>query len=368
MSSKVYFSRRGAGNDGESTTDKIRRLFDAAGLGDCIHEGDLTAVKVHFGEKGNDTYINPVYVRQVVEKIRMFYGKPFVTDTNTLYNGSRHNTVDHLTTAAEHGFSPSVTGAPVIISDGLRGDHFRMVRIDGKHFIEVKIGGDIASADSMIVLSHVKGHCMAGFGGAVKNLGMGCAPIPGKADQHRGMCPAVNQATCSACGKCMVACRQSAVSIKSVAEIEKEHCIGCGECIAGCPTGSLGYDWKRDLVTFMEMLTEHAFGAIKGKEDRVGFMNFLLDITPDCDCVPWSDSPIVPDIGILASRDPVAIDAASVDLVNSQSGISGTRILTNLNPGEDKFRGVWESTDGLIQVRYGQEIGLGSGSYELIEI
>lgn len=368
VKSRVYLARVGIGGDGTNIIGKVRRLFDEAGLGSCIREGDLTAIKIHFGERGSDAYVRPEYVRQVVEKVREYGGRPFVTDTNTLYNGSRHNAVDHLTTAIEHGFSYGVIGAPVMISDGLCGANYRNVKVCGRHFSEVRIGGDIAEAGSMIVLSHLTGHCMTGFGGAIKNLGMGCAPIAGKADQHRGMIPEVNPATCSACGQCAGLCRRSAITIRATAEIDRALCVGCAECMTGCPTGSIDYNWKRDQKPFMEMLTEYALGAVMGKDGHVGYMTFLLRITPDCDCAPWSDASVVPDIGVLASLDPVAIDAAGRDLVNAQAGIAGTRLQANLGPGQDKFRGLWEMTDSGIQLEYGQEIGLGSASYELIEV
>jgi len=256
---------------------------------------------------------------------------------------------------------------PLIISDGLVGDHYGDVRIDKKHFDTVKIAGDVVSAQSMIVMTHFKAHGLAGFGGAIKNLGMGCAPIAGKMDQHKGMSPIVNEEGCSACGVCVEICPRSAITIEEgVSRINRDLCVGCGECMMACTTSSIGFDWKNDLPQFMEMLTEYAFGATVGK--RVGYLNFLLQITPDCDCVPWSDAPIVPDVGILASTDPVAIDAASLDLVNQQQGLPGTRLVNNLQPGQDKFKGVWGQTHGSIQITYGEEIGLGTSSYELVEL
>jgi len=368
MASRVYFARLKAGSKDESAITRVRQLFEAARFGTLIEADALTAIKLHVGERGNDSHLRPEYVRQIVEQVKASGGKPFVTDTNTLYSGSRHNAVDHLATALEHGFDYAVLGAPLIISDGLVSDHYRDVRIEKKHFDTVKIAGDIVSAKSMIVMSHFKAHAMAGFGGAIKNLAMGCAPSAGKTDQHKGMKPIVDMQWCIACGECLEVCPQSAITIEGGAlRIDYDLCVGCGECIPTCTTSSIGFDWENDLQRFVEMLTEYAFGAIAGKRG-VGYLNFLLQITPDCDCVPFSDAPIVPDIGILASLDPVAIDVASVDLVNAQQGISGTRLVTNLEPGEDKFKGVWSETEGSIQIKYGEEIGLGTSSYELVEL
>ena len=368
MKSTVYFAGVRARSFQDNKQNRILGLFDAAGLDEVVQKGDLTAIKIHFGERGNDSYVNPVLVRPVAEKIRSLGAKPFLTDTNTLYGGSRANAVDHLQTAAEHGFGQAVAGAPAIIADGLQGDNFQEVSIDRKHFRSVKIAAEIASANSMIVVSHFKAHLPAGFGGAIKNLGMGCAPALGKAEQHSAK-PIFNAELCSGCRSCMEGCPQRAITVgKKISAIDYHLCTGCGKCLRVCPTHALDFDWFVEVPPFMERMTEYAFGAIKGKEDRVGFFNFLLNITPDCDCVPWSDAPFVPDIGILASKDPVAIDQASYDLVNRQMGLENTLLQKNHEPGADKFLGVWESTLGNIQLDYGEEIGLGNKEYRLIEI
>jgi uncharacterized Fe-S center protein len=369
MTSTVYFAPVEVGHKGDSIVSKVRHLFDIAGFGNFINEGDLTAIKLHFGERGNNSYISPVYVRQVVDKVRANGGKPFVTDTNTLYVGSRHNSIDHMITAIDHGFGYAVVGAPLVVADGLISDHYHEVQINKKRFKTVKVAGEIVAAQSMIVMSHFKGHATAGFGGAIKNLAMGCVPRSGKMDQHRSLQPIIDVEACSRCGACVEVCPLAAITyVETGPIINYELCVGCGECVSSCSATSMGFDWDSDLPSFMEGLTEHAFGAVLGKQGCVGYLNFLLQITPDCDCVAWSDSSIVPDVGILAGTDPVAIDTASLELVNQQTGIEGTRLARNLLPGEDKFKGVWEETNGGIQLTYGEEIGLGSSKYTLVEV
>lgn len=368
MTSTVYFAGIRARTPEDNKQNKIKRLFDAAGLTQVAKKGDLVAIKIHFGEQGNDSYVNPILVRPISEKVRSIGAKPFLTDSNTLYGGSRANAVDHLQAAEDHGFCRTVAGAPAIIADGLRGDFYSEVKVPGKHFQRVKIAGEIAFADSMIVVSHFKAHLPAGFGGAIKNLGMGCACPLGKAEQHSTR-PIFNADICSGCGTCGDNCPKHAITVrKKITAINYDLCTGCGKCLRLCPTHALDFDWFVEVPPFMERMTEYALGAVAGKEGRVGFFNFLINITPDCDCVPWSDASIVPDIGILASTDPVAIDQASYDLVNRQTGLANSALQTNHEQGRDKFRGVWESTQGSIQMDYGEKIGLGKKEYRLIEI
>ena len=371
MPSQVYFANLRTRSAADNKTSKIARLFAAAGFGSLLAPDRLTAVKLHFGEMGNDSFLSPVLVAAVVDQVKRAGAKPFLTDTNTLYAGSRHNAVDHLATALRHGFGPEVTGAPTLIADGLFGENQAEVEIPGRRVTRAKVAGSIARAGAMLVLSHFKGHELAGFGGALKNLAMGCATGAGKREQHSPRFE-VDPAKCVGCGECARVCPEAAAVVaEGRASIDKARCIGCGECYTHCPEKAVEIDWRTEVPVFMERMTEYALAAVQGKAGRLGFMNFVLNVTPDCDCASWSDAPLVPDIGILASTDPVALDTACRDLVNRAAANPGTHLHRSgagWAPGQDKFHGVWSHTQADIQLAYGQELGLGSMDYELREI
>ncbi|GMR05061.1 MAG: DUF362 domain-containing protein [Thermodesulfobacteriota bacterium] len=349
--------------------DKIDALLAAVGLEGRFRKGHLVAVKLHFGEKGNTSYIRPVFVRRVVDRIKETGARPFLTDTNTLYVGTRSNSPQHICTAIENGFGYAVTAAPIIIADGIRGMDFTPVEVKGRHFEEVSIAREIADANALAVLTHFKCHEMAGFGGALKNLGMGCASREGKLAQHSNCPPVVDPQGCVACGECAPVCPVDAITIGAVAVIDEETCIGCGHCISACPEDTIKIKWNESASILQEKMVEHARGALVGKEQRCVFINFLTQISPECDCYGHTDAPIVPDIGIMASIDPVAIDQASADLVNAAAGYRGNASLkSGFEPGGDKFRGVHEDVDWEVQLLYGEEMGLGKRDYNLERI
>lgn len=344
---------------------KVDRLCEALNIKKVVKKNELCGIKLHFGEYGNDTHLNPSFVRHVVDKVRAAGANPFLTDTNTLYSGMRHDAVNHLNVAYMHGFSPATVAAPIVIGDGLYGDCDIPVKINCKHFKEVHIAEAIRRAPALVVLSHFKGHEMAGFGGAIKNLAMGGASVRGKRDQH-GTHVQIDHEKCVGCGRCVKACPQQALSLgeedhKSHVDVAK--CIGCFECITVCPVKAISIDWSTEMVPFVERLTEYAWGVVKGRQKNICYINFVLNVTPDCDCVSWSDFPIVADLGILASSDPVALDQACLDLVNKAPALD-----PKLADVEDKFKARWPHTRGDIMLSYGEEIGMGTREYTLEHI
>lgn len=363
MAATVYFTGLHSRSIANNKEAKVRLLCEAVGLKKIVRKNDLAAIKLHFGEYGNDTHLNPALVRQVVDKVKEAKGKPFLTDTSTLYSGMRNNAVDHINVAYSHGFSPAVVDAPIIIADGLRGENDLPVPINCKQFKEVYIADAIRRASCLVVLSHFKGHEMAGFGGAIKNLAMGGASVRGKREQH-GTHVQIDGKLCVGCGRCVKVCPQNALSIENKkSHVNIQKCIGCFECITVCPVKAISIDWATEMKPFMERLTEYALGVVKGRQKRICYINFLLNITPDCDCVQWSDYPIVPDIGILASTDPVAIDQACLDLVNQTESFDPA-----LKGVQNKFQARWPHTLPEIQLSYGEEIGLGCRQYSLEKI
>ncbi len=371
---KVYYvDRRSTGHE-SSLRNKLKHLIEKADTPKMISPGDMVGVKLHFGEKGNTTYIHPTLVRETVNYVKENQGEPFLTDTNTLYVGKRSNAAQHLQTALENGFSFVTAGAPLIIADGLKGRSYQKLEVDLKHFQTVNIAAEIEEADAMIVLSHTKGHILFGFGGALKNLGMGCSNRTGKQYIHSPMLPEINPRRCIACGECLDWCPENAISIisneegKEIAHIDEEKCIGCAECIVVCRHKGVKIQWKTDIKELQEKLVEYAYGSVRSKTDKCLYVNFLMDIIPDCDCNSWSDAPIVPDIGILASSDPVAIDQASIDLINQQTGLPGTALEKAVSPGEDKILGTYPHCNYATSFEYAEELGMGTTDYELEKI
>ncbi len=368
MLSKVYFVPRRANSHKESLPKKVKILFEKASFAKIIEKDEKVAVKLHFGEKGGTAFIHPVLVRQVLDKIKEENSLPFLTDTNTLYAGKRANSIDHLQTAVENGFSFATMQTPIIIADGLIGRSFQEVEIGLKHFEQVKIADEIIYADAMLVLSHVKGHMLTGFAGALKNLGMGCGSRGGKQMMHSTVKPKVGD-ECVLCGYCLNWCLTEAITLaEKKVVIDSAKCTGCGECTVTCPEKAIKIRWKSETSDVMERMIEFAYGAVKNKKGKVGYINFCLNVTPDCDCASWSDAPIVSDVGILASLDPVAIDQASLDLINKQQGLYGTRLKNSFKSGEDKFKDIFPEIDSSIQLAYAEKIGLGNRKYELIVI
>jgi hypothetical protein len=353
-----------------SIGNKVGSLFNLLKPDTVLSPRDLVAVKLHFGEQGNTAHIRPQLVREVITILQQIGTRPFLTDTNTLYVGSRGEAHSHLTTAFNNGFTREVTGAPAIIADGLRGNNGVAVPLDARHVKNAKIAADIHHADALVVLSHFKGHELSGFGGAIKNVGMGCAAREGKLEQHSNLSPRVDRKKCIGCGECIPWCRGGAISLENSPHEEKaainpEHCVGCAECILTCPQGAIKIQWNESIPVFMEKMVEYTAAVMRKKHPKTLFMNFITDVSPLCDCVPFSDRAIVPNLGILASADPIAIDQAAVDLINAAPGNPLSKLEGAMQPGEDKFRALFPQIDWEHQLAYGEELDLGKRTYTL---
>ena len=349
-----------------SMVTRAGALLARAGLSGAIADGDLVAVKLHFGEQGNTGFVHPVYLREVVRRVREAGGKPFLTDANTLYRGERANAVDHLACAVHNGFSFATIDAPLVIADGLDGREAIDVPVGGKHFESVRIGSAAVHADAMVVVTHVKGHEATGFGGALKNVGMGLGCRSAKQRMHADFRPEVTPETCTACNRCVTWCPVHAIEIgpERYAVIDYELCYGCGECVAACPYGAIATQWKTDADMLQEKIVEHVAGALAGKDGKVLYLSFVTAVSPDCDCWSFSDAPIVPDLGVLASNDIVAIEQAAYDLVVGATGLAGSRG-EGMAAGEDKFTAI-TGVDGTRAIAYAEDMGLGTRQYDLV--
>ncbi|WP_306533997.1 DUF362 domain-containing protein [Geobacter sp.] len=368
MPSTVYFADMRAGHE-ENLFTKIGKLMILAGVRERIATGDLVAVKVHFGERGNHTFIRPIFVRRVVEEIKGCGARPFLTDSSTLYPGERKEAVSALTCAIENGFAYAVVGAPLVMCDGLRGNSATMVEVGGDILKTVPVGSAIAEADALVAVSHFKCHELTGFGGALKNLGMGCASRQGKMTQHSTVAPQIAEEYCTGCSLCIKACAHDAIAIiEGKAKLDAALCTGCSRCITVCPTKAVQIQWNEAADLVMKKMAEFAKGAVAGKEKKTLFLNFITQVSPACDCYGHADAPIVNDIGICASTDPVALDQACADLVNNAVGNQNTALESGHEPGEDKFRGVHPDIDWEVQLEHAEKIGVGTREYELVKI
>ncbi len=368
MTDKVFFADMRTTSK-ENMFDRIGRLLECCAIDSRIAANDLVAVKVHFGERGNHAFVRPVFVRKVVEQLKIRGARPFLTDSSTLYAGDRKEAVSALTCAIENGFAYAVVGAPLIMCDGLRGQTAIPVDIDGVVLRKVDIGAEIVEADALVAVSHFKCHELTGFGGALKNIGMGCASRRGKLVEHSTVAPRIAEKYCNACAQCMKACVHDAISlIEGTARIDPGKCAGCARCIAICERKAISIQWNESSALVMRKMCEHVLGAVKGKEGKTIFLNFITQVSPNCDCYDHADAPIVADIGICASTNPVALDQACADLVNAAPGNPSSALQSGLEPGGDKFRGVHPEADWEIQLEHAEKIGLGKREYRLVRI
>jgi len=407
MKSDVYYTDPTA-RAGRSLLDKLSDLFDRAGGPAIFQKGDTVGIKVHFGEEGNTSYLNPSFARLLVKKLTEAGAKPFLFDTNTLYRAERHESAAHLAVARRHGFTEENIGAPIVIADEYE-------EIDGKgsDSVRVMIARAVREADAILVITHATGHILFGYAGAIKNVSMGFTSPVGKQIIHSDLKPEVNQKKCVGCGTCVQYCpagaivlipangsgraRSASMEVEQArplqggeksnlrARIDKKKCVGCGECITVCPAGAIPPLWKGEPGRIAEKSAAYARAALSGKEGKVLFFNFLITVAPDCDCCDWSEPPFVPDLGILASGDILAADQASVDLIQKAPLLPGcsavkkkVKISRRVPPGinsqynclprlRDKFKTLF-GVDIEFFLAAAEKGGLGSRAYRLKKI
>jgi len=348
---------------------RIKKLLKKIELGAMLAPGMLTAVKVHFGEGGTTGFVSPLWIKPIVDFVKKSGARPFLTDTNTLYIGNRGEAVSHHLQAAAHGFDPNVLGAPVVIADGLKSGNERRIVYQGKIFKEFYLAGDIVDCDFLVNVSHFKGHELAGFGGALKNLAMGCATRQGKMLQHCGLGPRLDPKKCRGCAMCTEVCAPGALVLDAgKVGLDPEKCVGCASCFLACKTGALQINWRTGVDDFLERMTEYAGAVLSLKKDLCVHISYVFNVTPDCDCPGFSDAPVCADIGVLASTDPVAIDQACLDLVDQAQPLFPGRLPDHARPGDDKFGLIHPGTNGRYCLEYASGLGLGSRDYELINI
>ena len=369
--SKVYFTDFRA-KPGVNIPQKLKLLIKKAGIENIDFKNKYVAIKIHFGEPGNLAFLRPNYAKAVADVIKELGGKPFLTDANTLYVGRRKNALDHIDAAYENGFTPYSTGCQVIIADGLKGTDESLVPIDGEYVKEAKIGRAIMDADIIISLNHFKGHEATGFGGAIKNLGMGCGSRAGKMEMHYNGKPEVNEEKCKKCKLCAKICAHDAITYNEetgIAEIDRNKCVGCGRCIGMCNFDAIQPKDNSANDILNKKIAEYALAVVK---DRPEFhINIICDVSPNCDCHSENDAPIVPNVGMLASFDSVAIDKASADLVNDQTAFMNSALGEHIHKNiieKDNIHTNHPETNWESLIEHGEKIGLGNSNYELIKI
>ncbi len=365
--SKVYFTDFRAIN-GLNIPQKLERLVKEAGIENIDFKNKFVAIKIHFGEPGNLAYLRPNYAKVIADIVKEQGGYPFLTDCNTLYVGRRKNALEHIDAAYENGFSPFSTGCNVIIGDGIKGLSETYVPVrNGELCKEAIIGKEIMEADIIISLAHFKGHEMTGFGGALKNIGMGCGSRAGKMDMHSASGSKVKTKKCVGCGSCRKICAHGAIEIiEHKAVINKSKCAGCGRCIGACPFDAMTYVGDSSVETASKKMAEYAMAVLDGRPNF--HINIANNISPFCDCHAENDVPIVPDIGMFASFDPVAIDVACADAVNARPATENSILAERDCCHNDHFTDVSPVTDWRYCVDHAEKIGVGSKEYELIKI
>lgn len=354
---------------GESLLTKLERLITKAGIDTIDFDQKYVAIKIHFGEPGNMAFLRPQWARVVVEHVKARGGMPFLTDSNTLYVGRRNQALNHMQAAFENGYTPFSTGCHNIIADGLKGtDDIEVPVAGGVYCTSALIGRAVMDADVVISLNHFKGHENAGFGGAIKNIGMGSGSRAGKMIMHNEGKPQVNAEACRGCKVCAKFCAHGAIlfGADKKASIDREKCAGCGRCVGACNYNAVS-NWTGGSFDILNAkMAEYTKAVLDGRPNF--HISVINQVSPYCDCHGESDAPIIPDIGIFASFDPVALDKACLDAVNAAPPIQSSVLGEREAPHGDHFRSVHPATDGGSQLTHGEKIGLGTQRYKLMRL
>ena len=373
MTSKVYYTDFRV-KPGNNLLKKLKRLCLKAGIRDIDFDKKYVAIKIHFGEPGNLSFLRPNYARAVADLVKDLGGKPFLTDCNTLYVGRRKDALEHIESAYENGFTPYATGCHVIIADGIKGTDDVYVKVEGGELVkEAKIGKAIMDADIFISLSHFKGHESTGFGGCLKNIGMGCGSRAGKMEMHNGGKPTVDHEKCTGCHTCARNCAHGAISFdeNNHANINHDICVGCGRCLGSCNYDAVYNENDSAVKELDKKIAEYTKAVIDGRPSF--HINMVMDISPYCDCHSENDMPILPDIGMFASFDPVALDQACVDACNKETPIKGSLLDERMHEEHfhdhhDHFTNTTPESEWEECLIHGEKIGIGSREYELIKV
>jgi uncharacterized Fe-S center protein len=372
---KVYFTDFHTKPFGDGLPTKLKKLLRKAGIGQIDMDGKFVAIKMHFGEKGNISYLRPNYAKAVVDVVKELGGKPFLTDCNTMYPGSRKNALEHLECAWENGFTPLSAGCPVLIGDGLKGtDDVAVPVVNGEYVKEARIGRTIMDADVFISLTHFKGHEMVGFGGTMKNIGMGCGSRAGKSEQHSSGKPHVKEDLCRGCRRCQKECANEALVFDAATRkmrVDHHNCVGCGRCLGACNFDAIVFDNNAANTLLNCRMAEYAKAVVDGRPNF--HISLVVDVSPNCDCHGENDVPILPNLGMFASLDPVALDQACVDACQKATPLPGSQLYANMmKPGfvdhHDHFTNSAPESEWQTCLEHAQKIGLGSRTYELITV
>lgn len=372
---KVYFTNFRTKAFGESLPAKLQRLIRRAGIGDIDMDGKFVAIKMHFGELGNISFLRPNYARAVVGVVKALGGRPFLTDCNTMYPGSRKNAIEHLYCAWENGFTPLTVDCPVIIGDGLKGTDDIGVPVAGGEYVkEARIGRAVMDADVFISLTHFKGHEMTGFGGTIKNIGMGCGSRAGKAEQHANGQPTIDEGKCCGCRRCQRECANGGLEFDAAARkmhVNHTNCVGCGRCLGACNFDAISFDDSSALSELNCRMAEYTKAVVDGRPHF--HISLIVDVSPNCDCHGENDAPILPNIGMFASFDPLALDQACVDACLKATPLPGSQLSDHLHSKDfcdhhDHFTNSSPDSEWRSCLEHAARIGLGSREYELVEI